>query len=97
MVWVGFKFGLGFWLATIALAALVTLLVHISSWVFQFWKTRKRSLRRKERAPKGVEWKRTSTSAPRDDSTIQSFLFCSVIRWEDREHRTKRQHRDGVR
>ncbi len=48
-------------------------------------------------APRGVEWSRTSTSAPREDDTMQSFSFRSVIRWEEREDRKKPHHQDGVR
>ncbi len=97
MVWVGFKFGLGFWLATIALMGFVMALVCFFSWASQSWEKRKRIALRKEDAPKGVEWKRTSTSASRGGGSIQSFSFCSVIKWDNEQDRMERRHRDGVR
>ncbi len=93
----GLKFGLGLWLGTIALTALVMAIFSLSSWVSQLWKTRKRSPPREDRAPKGAKWKRTSISTSRDDGAFQSFSFRSVIRWEDWDDRKKPQHQDEVR
>lgn len=97
MFWVGLKFALGFWLGTIILTGLMMAIVFVSSWISELWRTGKRSPQREDRALKGAEWKRTSISASRDDGTVQSFSFRSVIRWEDREDRKKPQHRNEVR
>jgi hypothetical protein len=85
MVWAGLKFGLGFCLGTGVLTALVMVAICFSSWISRLLETRKRNPHREERALKGGEWKRISTSAPREDGRVHSFSFCSVIRWEDRE------------
>ncbi len=93
----GIKFGVGFCLGISAFMGLLMASICLSSWISRLLEARKRSPYREERAPKGMEWKGTSTSAPRDHGTIPSFSFCSVIRWENREDRKKSQHRDGVR
>ena len=95
MVLTGLKFGLGFCLGMCVFTAVLIALICLSSWVSQLWRKMTRTVRRGGRASKGGEWKRTSAS--RGDGTIQSFSFCSVIRWEDKEDRTKRRHRDEVR
>jgi hypothetical protein len=93
----GLKFGLGFWLGSIALAAFVMAIVSLSASISQLWRMRERSPHGEHRAPKRAEWNRTSISAFRDDGTIQPFSFHSVIRWEDQEDRKKPQRRDEVR
>jgi hypothetical protein len=93
----GFKFGLGFCLGTGVFTALMMATIYLSSWISQLLRTLKRSPQREERALKGVEWERPSISVPREDGSIQSFSFCSVIRWEGSEDRKKPHHRDGVR
>jgi hypothetical protein len=97
MLLAGIKFGIGFYLGIVIVLVLGTATICLAAWIWHFLTTPKRGPCREERAPNGVEWKRTSTSAPRDDGTIQSFSFCSVIRWEDQEDRKKRRQRDGVR
>lgn len=94
----GLKFGLGFGLGTVVFTTLLMGAICLSSWISRWLETRKRHPYREARAPKGMEWKRTSTVAPRDDGTIQPFSFRSVIRWgNDRKDLTKPQRRDEVR
>jgi hypothetical protein len=104
MVWFGFKFGLSFCLGIGAFTVFLMALIFVGSWVSDWLSALKRTAHRLKRTahrekhvPKQVEWKRASTSAPRDDGTIQSFSFCSVIRWDNEEDQVKRRHRDGVR
>jgi hypothetical protein len=98
MVWAGLKFGLGFCLGTGVFTALVMAAMCFSSWISRWLETWKRRPYRDTRAPKGVEWKRTSTAPPCEDGRPRSFSFCSVIRWgNDRKDLMKPQHRDEVR
>jgi hypothetical protein len=97
MLLAGLKFGLGVCLGISVFTAVLMALLCLSSWISRWLGKWKRRPYLETRAPKRVEWKRTSPSAPCEDETIQSFSFCSVIRWEDRKDREKPEHRDGVR
>jgi hypothetical protein len=97
MLLAGIKFGIGFYLGTVIVLVLGTATICLAAWIWHFLTTPKRSPCREERATTGVDWKRTSTSASREDGSIQSFSFCSVIKWEGRGDRMKSQYRDGVR
>ncbi len=91
----GLKFGIGFYLGIVLVLVGVATVLCLATWIYELLAKPKRGL--EEHALRKMGRKRTSTSVSRGDGTIQSFSFCSVIRWDNEEDRKKRRHRDGVR
>jgi hypothetical protein len=85
----GIKFGVGIWLATIAVIAfamsLGSLVSHIRSY-FRKKRWHRDSSELRRTAHGYLLWTRGPESARHDDGSCRSFSFRTTIRWRGREN-----------
>jgi hypothetical protein len=92
MVMAGMKFAIGFWLGTVALVMLVTLLRSLASCVGRYLdKLRKRRPKADRSRARDMLWTRGLKFAPHEDASFQAFSFRTMVTWRDRDHRAGRR------